>query len=122
MKTPRGKNLYAFWGTKLAQRVNALSVGHSDPILVNLASIEYAAAIDREALTVPVLDIDFKEWRGDKLKIISFFAKKARGQMARFLIENRIETREGLRAFDLDGYAFDADRSTEDRWLFTRRG
>ena len=122
MQNPRGKTLYAFWGTRIAERINELTAGHTDPSLVNLASNEYFAAVDKDTLNVPIIDVDFKEWRDEKLRTISFFAKKARGQMARFMVERHVETPEGLQAFDVDGYAFDRDRSSADKLVFTRGG
>jgi len=122
MGNPRGKTLYAFWGARIADRINELTAGHRDPSLVNLASNEYFAVVDKASLTVPIVNVDFKEWRGEKLRTISFFAKKARGQMARFMVERHVETPEELQAFDVDGYALDGERSRSDHLVFTRGG
>ncbi len=122
MENSRGKTLYAFWGSRISERINALTAGHQDKSLINLASNEYFSAIDKSALEVPIINVDFKEWKGDKLRTISFYAKKARGQMARFMVERRLEAPEQLQAFDVDGYAFDTDRSRSDHLVFTRGG
>jgi cytoplasmic iron level regulating protein YaaA (DUF328/UPF0246 family) len=91
-------------------------------VLVNLASQEYFGAVDRKALTLPVVSCHFRELKGSApAKVISFYAKKARGLMARFAIDNRIDRAEGLKTFTAAGYAFDAAASTEEDWVFIRR-
>ncbi|MEL4308110.1 peroxide stress protein YaaA [Joostella sp. CR20] len=105
-KLPVGKqkNLYEFWKEKItAQLNNELS---DDELFVNLASNEYFGAVDDKALKVPVITPVFKDWKNDKLKIISFFAKKARGSMVRYIIDTNAQTIEDLKGFNYDGYSF----------------
>jgi cytoplasmic iron level regulating protein YaaA (DUF328/UPF0246 family) len=120
LKTRRGPSLYAFWGDRIAQALNLAAEGQADATLVNLASQEYFAAVDRKALTLPVVACTFKERRGNELKIISFYAKKARGLMARYAIDQKLDRAEGLKDFKVGGYGFDAVLSTETEWIFTR--
>ena len=118
LKTKRGSNLYDFWGETIAQTLNAAAQGHADPTLVNLASQEYFGAVDAKALKLPVVTCHFKEEKAGLLKVLGFFAKKARGRMARYIIDNRVEQTKDLKAFDLDGYAFRAELSTSHRLGF----
>jgi cytoplasmic iron level regulating protein YaaA (DUF328/UPF0246 family) len=122
LKTRRGSSLYDFWGDRLSKQLNADAEGHADPTLVNLASQEYFGAVDAKALKIPVVTCHFREAKDGESRIISFFAKKARGTMARFAIEQRIERAEDLKAFDRDGYGFDKAASTETDWIFIRSG
>jgi cytoplasmic iron level regulating protein YaaA (DUF328/UPF0246 family) len=122
LKTRRGSSLYDFWGDRLSKQLNADAEGHADPTLVNLASQEYFGAVDARALKLPVVTPHFRESRDGESRIISFFAKKARGGMARFAIDERIERAEDLKAFDRDGYAFDKAASNDTEWIFTRSG
>lgn len=122
LKTRRGATLYDFWGDRISELLNADAEGHADPTLVNLASQEYFGAVDAKALKLPVVTPQFREIRDGESRIISFFAKKARGTMARYAIDERIERAEDLKAFDRDGYRFDASASTEADWIFTRSG
>lgn len=122
LKTRRGASLYDFWGPRIAQALNEAGEGAGEPVLVNLASQEYFGAVDRKALTLPVVNCHFKEIKGaEPAKVISFYAKKARGLMARFAVDERIDRAEGLKAFTVGGYAFDAAASTDEDWVFTRR-
>lgn len=114
------QNLYAFWGVQLAQSLEQDLAAHANPVLINLASQEYAQAIDRTALTVPMITPIFKERRNGQLKIISFSAKKARGQMARFVITERIDKPKGLKDFGVDGYRFEPGLSDTQTWIFVR--
>ncbi|WP_369058446.1 peroxide stress protein YaaA [Caulobacter sp. 73W] len=120
LKTKRGASLYDFWGDHIANALNAVLEGHKDKTLVNLASQEYFGAVDAKALKAPVVTCHFKEEKEGTLRILSFYAKKARGRMARYVIDNRIDQVEGLKAFDLDGYAFRRDLSTDADWIFAR--
>ena len=122
LKTRRGSSLYDFWGDRISKALNADADGHSDPTLVNLASQEYFGAVDARALKLPVVNVHFREEKDGESRVISFFAKKARGSMARYAIENRIDRAEGLKAFDRGGYGFQAISSTENDWIFTRTG
>lgn len=120
LKTKKGSNLYDFWGETIAKTLNATAKDHADPTLVNLASQEYFGAVDAKALKLPVVTCHFKEEKGNTLRVLGFFAKKARGRMARFAIDNRIDKAEALKGFDLDGYKFRADLSTPADWVFAR--
>jgi len=122
LKTRRGSNLYDFWGDRLSKQLNADAEGHADPTLVNLASQEYFGAVDARALKLPIVTCHFREAREGGSKIVSFFAKRARGAMARFAADERIETAADLKAFDRDGYRFDKASSSETDWIFIRQG
>jgi cytoplasmic iron level regulating protein YaaA (DUF328/UPF0246 family) len=119
-KLPIGetKNLYDFWKNTLTNSLNKEL--KKDELFVNLASNEYFSAIDTKALTVPVITPDFKDYKDGKLKIISFFAKKARGMMVRYIIDTNAETIEDLKGFNYDGYQFDATLSKGNNLVFTR--
>ena len=121
LKTKRGANLYRFWRQGIAECLNAAAEGQSDPTIINLASQEYFGAVDREALRPSVVTCHFKEDRAGEVKTISFFAKRARGLMARFAIDQRIERAEDLKRFSSDGYAYQPQASSEADWVFVRR-
>lgn len=104
LKVGRKKNLYEFWKKQLTAHLNE-ELG-DDELFVNLASNEYFSAVDKKKLKVPVITPVFKDWKNDKLKVISFFAKKARGSMVRYIIDNNAETLEDIKAFNVDGYAY----------------
>jgi uncharacterized protein len=116
-----GKNLYAFWGTQLAEHLNTRLQKEASPVVVNLASAEYFKAVDRKALKARVVDCVFEDYKGGKYKIISFHAKRARGLMARFAASHALKKPEQLKTFDAEGYAFDAAASAPDRLVFRRR-
>lgn len=120
LKTKRGKSLYQFWGDRISRMLNEAVEGQKDKTLVNLASQEYFGAVDLKALSIPVVTCRFFEDRGEVTKQISFMAKKARGMMARYAIDNRIDRAEGLKAFDREGYVFQKDQSSETEWVFLR--
>lgn len=122
LKTRRGASLYDFWGDRISKQLNADADGQPDPTLVNLASQEYFGAVDARALKLPVVTPQFREEKNGESRIISFFAKKARGSMARFAIDERLERAEDLKAFDRDGYRFDKAASSEAEWIFIRSG
>ncbi|WP_292071296.1 peroxide stress protein YaaA [Brevundimonas sp. UBA7534] len=122
LKTRRGSSLYDFWGDRLSKQLNADAEGQVDPTLVNLASQEYFGAIDAKALKLPIVTPQFREEKDGESRIISFFAKKARGSMTRFAIDERLEHAEDLKAFDRDGYRFDKAASSETEWIFIRSG
>lgn len=119
--TARGRSLYDFWGDALAMHLNKLQRGERKPVVVNLASQEYSRAALRPALKARVVECVFEEGKGGNYRIVSFFAKKARGMMARYAITNRIESPEALTGFDDEGYAFDERVSTPDRLVFRRQ-
>ena len=122
IKTRRGGSLYDFWGPRIAQALDADLMGHKERTLVNCASAEYFGAVDRKALKAPVISCRFLEEKDGEARIISFFAKRARGAMARFAIDERVERVADLKAFDRDGYTFDKAASTESEWIFIRSG
>ena len=120
LRTRRGKTLYAFWGDRLGRALAEELAGHADPVIVNAASQEYASAVNRKALRSRVIDLKFLEEKDGSSKIISFFAKRARGLLARYAIDNRVERADDLKAFDRDGYRFQAGQSSADLWVFSR--
>jgi len=122
LKTRRGSSLYDFWGDRIAKCLNVDSDGQDQRVLVNLASQEYFGAIDARALKLPVVTPHFRESKDGESRIISFFAKKARGGMTRFAIDERIERAGDLKAFDRDGYRFDKSASSDTEWIFIRSG
>lgn len=113
-------NLYQFWGDEIVKLMNKDLQEQGDDLLINLASNEYFKSIDRKKLKAKVINIDFLDLKNEKYKIISFFAKKARGKMAKFIIDNRINTVTPLLAYDIDGYYYDAHQSTNDHLIFKR--
>jgi cytoplasmic iron level regulating protein YaaA (DUF328/UPF0246 family) len=121
LANPRGKDLYAFWGERVTAALNADLKEAGAPVLVNLASEEYFKSVKPKLLDVPVITPVFEDWKNGKYKIISFFAKRARGMMARYAAEQGITDAERLKDFDVDGYAYDADASTDKSWVFRRR-
>lgn len=120
LANPKGPDLYAFWGKKIAKALNEQAAAVGTGILVNCASNEYFHAVDRKALNLRVITPTFLEVKGGEAKIVSFFAKKARGAMARFIAEQRLTDPSDLAAFTTGGYALDADRSTPDSPVFLR--
>ena len=121
LATERGENLYQFWGSRISEYLNQRLAGDAQPLVVNLASVEYARAVDRKALKSPVVDCVFEECRsGGEYKVISFMAKRARGLMARFAIERRAGTLATLRSFRAEGYQYDAAVSTASKLVFRR--
>ena len=113
LKTSRGVTLYAFWGAKIAEALNAQGAAMGATILVNCASKEYFSAVDQKALTLDVMTPEFYEIKDGKAKMVSFYAKKARGAMARFIMQNRIHQAEGLHDFDLGGYTYRPDMTQD---------
>lgn len=112
------KNLYEFWKPTITEALNAeLEDGE---LFVNLASKEYFDAVDAKALKVPVIVPEFKDYKDGKLRMVSFYAKKARGMMVRYIIDKNVKTLNGLKNFDYDGYAFDAKLSKGNTLVFTR--
>lgn len=114
----KNKNLYEFWKAKITKSLNSeLKKGE---LFVNLASNEYFDSVDVKALKVPVITPEFKDYKDGKLKMISFFAKKARGMMVRYIIDTDAATIEDLKGFDYEGYKFDANLSKGNKLVFTR--
>jgi len=116
LATRRGKTLYQYWGVRLAEALNETG----EEVLLNCASVEYFSAVKLEALKMRVVTPVFMEERDGETKIVSFFAKKARGMMARYVMQNRIEDIDRIKGFDLGGYAFQPDQSDDERLVFSR--
>ncbi len=121
LQTAHGANLYQFWGTQIAEYLNQRLAGQKAPILVNLASQEYFKAVDRKVLNARVIDCVFEDYKGGAYKVISFYAKRARGLMARYAAQHKVKTPKQLEGFDLDGYAFAPAASEADRLVFRRQ-
>ena len=117
---PRGKDLYTFWGERISRWLNDDLATQGDQVLLNLASQEYFGAVKPKALNARVIDTVFKDRKNGQYKIISFYAKKARGLMARYVIKERLQDPEGLKDFNLDGYRFDAASSSDNQLVFLR--
>lgn len=120
LKNPRGDDLYAYWRGQVAAALNDLAAETGAQALINCASIEYFGAVDTKALNLPVITPTFLEEKNGEAKIVSFYAKKARGAMARFIAENRLTDPDSLKDFATGGYAFDAARSTPATPVFIR--
>ena len=120
LANPRGKNLYEFWGPRVTDAVNADLAARNSKVLVNLASNEYFGVIQPERIEADIVSPAFLDEKNGQFKIISFFAKKARGAMASWLVQNRVKTVKGIRGFDGLGYRFDEERSTRERPVFLR--
>lgn len=121
LANPRGKDLYAFWGGRVTKALNESLAGQKAGTLVNLASEEYFRVVKPKLLDAAVVTPVFEDWKGGRYKIISFYAKRARGLMARYAAVNGITQAEDLKAFDVEGYTFDSAASTGNTWLFRRR-
>jgi cytoplasmic iron level regulating protein YaaA (DUF328/UPF0246 family) len=120
LKTRRGQTLYDFWGETIAQKLNEAAMGHKDKSLVNCASGEYFGAVDRAALKLPVVTCRFLEEKDGEARIVSFYAKRARGALARWAIQNRVQRAADIKAFDADGYRFDLSASDDETFTFVR--
>lgn len=116
----RGKDLYAFWAGRLAESLATELARHASPVLVNLASEEYFKAVPPKVLGHRVIQPVFQDRKGTQWKVVSFHAKRARGLMARFAIDERIDDPEALKRFDREGYAFAPEASDDDAWVFRR--
>lgn len=120
LENPRGKNLYQFWGDRITQKFNELLQEQTDPVLVNLASNEYFKSVQPKLLNGRILDINFKESKEGKNRVIAIFAKRARGMMTDFILRNRIEHAEDIKDFRKAGYQYSTKESTENNWVFAR--
>ena len=116
----RGRNLYDFWGNSIAINISKELNDHKQKVIINCASNEYFKSISNESLEASVITPEFKEIKNGTIKMISFYAKKARGMMARYIIENRIDNVQDILSFNLDGYSYDSALSTELKPVFTR--
>jgi len=121
LANPEGEDLYDFWSHRITRELDGQLAGHKSQTIVKLASNEYFKVIDRKMVKAQVLDVDFKEERGGMLRIIGIFAKRARGAMARYIIQNRIESPKELKEFAGGGYRFAPRLSSELHYVFTRR-
>ena len=117
----RTKDLYAYWGDTIAHYLNERLAGQAKPVILNLASQEYARAALRPALQARVVECQFEDWKSGRYKVISFFAKRARGLMARWAITHRVKRVDQLQGFAQEGYAVDEQASEPDRLVFRRR-
>lgn len=121
LKNSKGKNLYEFWGDKISSEINqAIEQSSGEKVLINLASNEYFKSIQKKKLNYEIITPIFKDYKNGQYKIISFFAKKARGMMSRFIIQNKIKNSEDIKAFNLADYHFNEELSKEKEWVFTR--
>lgn len=120
LANPQGKDLYAFWGAKITDALNEAMAAQGDNVLVNLASNEYFKAVKKKQLDGLVVTPTFKDCKNGQYKIISFFAKKARGLMARYIVDNQVADVEGLKEFDVDGYEYSESQSTSTELVFLR--
>lgn len=117
---PRGKDLYQFWGNLITEQLNKELAGQKTKVLVNLASNEYYKAVQPDNINGEIITPVFKDWKNGQFKIISFYAKKARGLMCRYVIDHGIKQPEKLKDFDHDGYAYNPAMSSGHEWVFTR--
>jgi len=120
LKNTRGADLYDFWDDHLARAIDEIVAGHQAQVVVNVASNEYFKATRAGTLKARVITPVFKEIKNGEARVLGLFAKRARGSLARFMIQNRIEDPEGLKSFDTGGYVYQDEFSDDDNWVFTR--
>ena len=120
LHTRRGEDLYSFWGPRIAKELDADAADHAAPVIVNLASNEYFKAVDRKALKTPMVSATFLDVKDGKARALFMFVKRARGLMARWIIENRIETPDDLKDFSVEGYRFSKADSSDGALVFQR--
>ena len=120
LKNPRGDNLYQFWGERITESLNGELERQQQPVLVNLASNEYFKAVKPRLLQGQLLNINFKETKAGKTRVVAIFAKRARGMMTDFIVRNRIETPAAIKKFRRDGYRFSRELSDDRQWTFER--
>ena len=121
LETSEGKDLYEFWGQEITNSINESISTHKSKYILNLASVEYFSSVNKDLLNGEVISPVFKDYKNGKYKIISFFAKKARGSMTRYLVENRIDSPKDISGFDYDGYKYSKSESTEYSPVFLRK-
>ena len=119
--TERGNNLYEFWGAAITEGLNKQLKALKSPYLINLASNEYFKSVKPKLLDGEIITPEFKDWKNGAYKMMGVYAKKARGQLSRYVIENRLKDPEAMKAFDVDGYAFNEELTSGNKWVFTRR-
>ena len=117
----RGNNLYQFWGSLVTDNINQTLAANDSQFLINLASTEYFKVVKAKDIKAKIITPVFKDYKNGQYKIISFFAKKARGMMVRYMIDKRVSTPEQLKGFDYDGYQFDESQSSDKEMVFTRK-
>ncbi len=120
LKIGKHKNLYQFWGDQLVDSLKREITEHKDQTFINLASLEYFKAVRQLSSSNKVITPVFKDFKNGKLKVIQFFAKKARGQMTRFIIDQELKSPEHVKLFNAEGYTFSEAESSEVEWVFTR--
>ena len=121
LKTKRGSNLYQFWGSKIADSLTADMQSHTDKTILNLASNEYFKAVDKKALNSPIIEAKFLNIKDGQARNLMYYAKFARGLMARWVMQNQIDKADDLRSFNLDGYKINTSESSETQLIFTRK-
>ncbi len=120
LSNPKGANLYHYWGSTIAKQINQYMKDSGQSTLINLASNEYFKAVDQKTLAYPIITPIFKDKKNGVYKIISFYAKRARGLMVRYAAEQQLNSPEGLKKFDLDGYYYSEADSKANEWVFLR--
>jgi cytoplasmic iron level regulating protein YaaA (DUF328/UPF0246 family) len=118
--TARGRNLYEFWGSMITEGLNAQLKAIKSEYLINLASSEYFKAVKPKQVNGTIITPEFKEKKNGEYKMLGVYAKKARGLMSRFVIDNRVTAPQALKEFDVEGYCFNAKFSSDTKWVFTR--
>lgn len=121
LKNKKGKNLYDYWGADITKSINKSISSHKNKTILNLASVEYFSSVKPGSLDGKVVSPVFKDYKNGKFKIISFFAKKARGTMTRYIVENRIDSPKGILGFNYDGYKYSKGDSTDQNPVFLRK-
>ena len=121
LATPSGKNLYEFWGERVTDLLNQDLKTQKQKVLINLASNEYFKAVNKPLLDAEIITPQFLDWKNGQYKMISFFAKKARGMMSRYIIDNRLQGPDELKSFDVAGYSYSSELSAENEWVFVRK-
>lgn len=120
LATKRGKNLYEFWGSQIAEQLQTDLKEHNDQTIVNLASNEYFKAVDKKTLDTPIIEAKFLNIKDGKTRNLMYYAKFGRGLMARWIMQNRVDTAKDLKDFNLENYAFDKNLSSDNELVFTR--
>ncbi len=121
LETKRGKNLYQFWGEQITDALNSQLKSLKSDVLINLASNEYFKSVKPKLLDAEIITPAFKDYKNGDYKMISFFAKKARGMLSRYIIDNRITNADDIKSFDVDGYKFNSKMTDGKIWTFTRK-
>lgn len=121
LPTPSAKNLYGFWGDQVTDLLNQDLKKQKQKVLINLASNEYFKSVKKPLLDADIITPQFRDWKNGQYKMISFFAKKARGMMSRYIIDNRLQAPDELKSFDVAGYGYNPEFSRDNEWVFTRK-